>query len=258
MQWSMTDNWINSLLGAWLSSSLGEAAAAPPEDAAVTFGPPGPDGGPDPQAGRARRGINLHLMSIAPHPQSITRVERRTETQIVLRYLATSWAEQREEAEALLCKLAFHLLGSGAGGPDGQSEIVVETPPPPPELLAALGLPPRPALMLGLSLVRVESRPPARRVAHPPIIRAEPSESLSGTLIGPDEQPIAAAQVEFPAVGRVTETDRTGRFHFTGVPASPAGQTIRVRARGIERSFRLPASAEGGAWTLRMSFGEEG
>jgi hypothetical protein len=197
-------------------------------------------------------------MSIAPHPQSITRAERRTETQIVLRYLATSWAEQRDEAESLLCKLAFHLLERGAGGPDGRSEIVVEAPPPPLELLAALGLPPRPALMLGLTLVHVESQAPARRVAHPPIIRAELSESLAGILIGPDEQPIAAAQVEFPALGRITETDHTGRFRFTGVLADPTGQTIRVRARGIERSFRLPASAEGGPWTLRMSFGEEG
>jgi hypothetical protein len=258
MQWSMSDNWINPLLGGWLSSSLGEAGATAQGGIAVTFGPPGADGGPVAQAGRAQRGINLHLLSIAPHAQATTRMERRTESQIVLRYLATSWAEQSDAAEALLCMLAFHLLGRGAHGPDGRSEIVVESTPPPLEVLTGLGLPTRPALMLGLPLVHVEDMKPARRVAHPPIIRAEISETLWGTLVGPDELPIAAAQVEFPAFGRVTETDPAGQFRFAGVPADRAGQAIRVRARGVERSFQLLAGGDGGPLTLRMSFGEDG
>jgi hypothetical protein len=185
-------------------------------------------------------------------------MEHRTESQLVLRYLATSWAEQSDDAESLLCMLAFHLLGRGADGPDGRSEIMVETTPPPLEILTALGLPPRPALMLGLPLMHVEVMEPARRVAHPPIVRTEVSETLWGTLVGPDEQPIAAAQVEFLAFGRVTETDRAGQFRFAGVPADPAGQTIRVRARGVERTFQLPVGGDGGPLTLRMSFGEEG
>jgi hypothetical protein len=257
MQWSMSDNWINPLLGEWLSSLLAEPATAQGE-LAVTFGPPGADGGPAAQAGRARRGINLHLLSIAPHARATTRMERRTESQLVLRYLATSWAEQSDVAASLLCTLAFRLLGRGASGPDGRSEIVVETTPPPLELLTGLGLPPRPALMLALPLVHVESMEPARRVMHPPILRTEVSAPLWGTLLGPDDLPIAAALVEFPALGRVTETDRTGQFRFAGVPADTAGQTIRVRARGVERSFRLPAGGDGDPLTLRMSFGEEG
>ncbi|HWU85926.1 MAG TPA: carboxypeptidase-like regulatory domain-containing protein [Kofleriaceae bacterium] len=252
MQWSMSDNWIHPVLGTWLTSLLGE------DGTAVTFGPPGPDGGPASQAGRARRGINLHLLSIAPHERATTRGERRTESQLVLRYLATGWAEQIDVAESLLCTLAFQLLGRGASGPDGRSEIVVETTPPPFELLAALGLSPRPALLLGLPLVHVETTEPARRVTQPPIIRGELAEALWGTLVGPDDVPIASAQVELPALGRITETDRTGQFRLAGVPADLAGQTIRVRARGIERSFRLSAGGGGGPLTLRMSFAEEG
>lgn len=258
MQWSMTDNWINPRLGTWLSSLLGETATPLQGEIAVTFGPPGPDGGPASQAGRAKQGVNLHLLSIAPHVQATTRVERRTESQIVLRYLATSWAEQSDTAESLLCTLAFQLLGRGASGPDGRSEIVVEATPPPFEVLAALGLPPRPALMLGLPLVHVEVAQAARRVAHPPIVRSEVSGTLWGILLGPDDSPIAAAQVEFPAFGRVTETDPAGQFRFTSVPADLADQTIRVRARGVERTFRLAAAGDGGPLTLRMSFAEEG
>ena len=256
MQWSISDNWISPRLGAWISSLLSEAGTPPPGDIAVTFGPAGPDGGPAAQAGRKPQGINLHLLSIAPQTQAAARGERRTESQLVLRYLVTSWAEQSELSDALLCMLAFHLLGRGAGGPDGRSEIVVEAPPL--EILAALGLPPRPALTVGLPLVHVEVAEPARRVAHPPIVRAEASSTLRGILLGPDELPIAAAQVELPAFGRIAETDHAGQFRITGVPANLADRTLRVRARGIERSFRLSAGSDRGPLTLRMSFAEEG
>jgi hypothetical protein len=75
--------------------------------------------------------------------------------------------------------------------------------------------------------------------------------------VGPNEAPIAAAHVELPALGRITETDPAGRFRFVGVPAKRADQTLRVRARGLERTFRL---ADGGddTVTLRMSLKEEG
>jgi hypothetical protein len=261
MQWSMSDNWINSRLGAWIASLLSEATTPPPAELAVTFGPPGPDGGPAPQAGRKQQGINLHLLGIAPHAEATTRgehrSERRIEAQIVLRYLVTSWADQAEAADALLCALAFHLLGRGAGGPDGRSEITVEATPPL-EVLTALGLPPRPALMMGLPLVHVEVAEPARRVAHPPIVRTEVAATLWGLLLGPDDLPIAGAQVELPAFGRIAETDPAGQFRITGVPANPADRTIRVRARGVERTFRMPAGGDGGPLTLRLSFAEEG
>lgn len=257
MQWSISDTWIDTPLGAWISSLLSEVTALPPADIAVTFGPPGPDGGPAAQAGRKQQGINLHLLSVAPHAQATTRGERRTESQLVLRYLVTSWAEQRELAESLLCTLAFHLLGRGASGPDGRSEVGVEAAPPP-EVLAALGLPPRPALTVALPLVHVEVEAPARRVMHPPIVRAEASSALRGILLGPDDVPIAAARVELPAFGRITETDEAGHFRFTGVPASLADRTIRVRARGVEKAFQLPAGGDGDSLTLRMTFAEEG
>jgi hypothetical protein len=257
MQWSITDTWIDPILESWLSSLFGEAAAARRGEVAVAFGPPGPDGGPAAQPGRAAQGINLHLLSVAPHARATTRVERRTESRLVLRYLATSWAEQRDVADAMLCELAFHLLGRGATGPDGQSEIEVETTPPAAEVLTALGVPPRPALVLGLSLVHVEAPAPAPRVTRPPAIRGAPSGTLWGKLVGPDELPVAGAHVELPVFGRSAETDPVGEFRFFGVPADPAGQTVRVRARGVVRSYRLPAARGDGPLTVRMSFGEE-
>lgn len=257
MQWSMSDNWINSRLGTWISSLLSEATTSPPAELAVTFGPPGPDGGPAPQAGRKEQGINLHLLGIAPHAEATTRSERRIEAQIVLRYLVTSWAEQAELADALLCALALHLLGRGAGGPDGRSEIIVEATPPL-QVLTGLGLPPRPALMMGLPLVHVEVTEPARRVAHPPLVRTEAAATLWGLLLGPDDLPISGAQVELPVLGRIAETDPAGQFRITGVPANLADRTIRVRARGVDRTFRVPAGGDGGPLTLRLSFAEEG
>lgn len=179
MQWSMSGDWIHGALGAWLATLFARSGAAPAGDVAVVFGLPGPDGGPASADGAARtapQGINLHLLSIAPHAQATTRTARRTESQLVLRYLATCWAAHPDNAEALLCTLAFHLLERGAGGPDGHSEIVVEPVPPALDVLAALGLRPRPALVFTIPLVHVDEPEPARRVEHPPIVRAEPRD----------------------------------------------------------------------------------
>ena len=151
-------------------------------DAAVTFGPPSPDGGPSGAAARASRGINLHLLSIAPAPEAPLRGERRIELQIALRYLATSWAEERDAAD-LLCTLVFHLLSPGVRGPDQQGEIALETAPPPQEVLSALGLPPRPAVVLQVPLFHVEEPPFAPRVTEAPYrSRTGIAEGLRGRL----------------------------------------------------------------------------
>lgn len=262
MQWSISDTWIEPHLGAWISSLVADAAA--PSDAtagggvlAVAFGPPGPDGGPAAQAGRAPRGINLHLLSVAPSERAPARLERRTELRLALRYLATSWAEVRADADALLCALAIRLLGRGADGPDGRSEVVVETAPPPLEVLAALGVPPRPALSISLSLDHVEIAAARPRVVQP-VVRSGPAAALRGRLLGPGEVPIAAAQVELPSLGRSAETDPAGYFQIVGVPAELQDRVVRVRARGVDHTFRLPASGDGGPLTLRLGFAEEG
>jgi hypothetical protein len=257
VQWSMSGNWISPLLGEWLSSLLRKAAATLAADLVVTFGAPGADGGPPAQAGRAKRGVNLHLLSVAPHEQATARTERRTESRLVLRYLVTTWAEQSDVADSLLCALAFCLLGPGAPGPDGRSEVSVDGTPPL-DVFQALAVPPRPALIVGLPLVHVDEPAPARRVLHPPIVRAELAEALSGRLVGTDDLPIAAAQVEFPALGLVTQTDPDGWFRFARLPVTLDGLTIRVRARGVVRTFQLSDMAADRSVTLQMTFGEEG
>jgi hypothetical protein len=247
MQWSISHGWINPVLGEWLAGLLAETAKSAARRS-ITFGPPGSDGGPGAEVERSAEGCNLHLLSIAPHERATALEERRTETHLVLRYLVTSWAPSRDDADAVLCTLAIALLARGANGPDGRSDITVETAPPPVELWAALALP----------LMHVESLESARRVTQPPIIRGFPAERLSGVLVGPNEVPIAGARVDLPAYGRVTETDRQGHFEFVGVPPELVGQLVRVRARGIERSFQVTAERVRAPLVLRMSFGEEG
>jgi hypothetical protein len=257
MQWSISQGWINPVLGEWLTGLVAETSK-PTARPSITFGPPSSDGGRGAEAERSAEGFNMHLLSITPHAQATTRDERRTETQLVLRYLITSWAQSRDAADALLCTLAIALLVHGATGPDGRSDIIVETAPPPVELWAALGVPPRPALLLALPLMYAEALESARRVTQPPIIRGGPAERLFGVLVGPNEVPIAGAQVDLPAYGRVTETDRQGHFEFVGVPSKLVGQLVRVRARGVERSFQVKAERMHAPLVLRMSFGEEG
>jgi hypothetical protein len=230
MQWSMSDTWISPALAAWLASLVDDSAG--PGEVVVAFGAPGSDGGPPAPTGRGVQGINLHLLSVAPHAQAVTRGERRTESQLVLRYLATSWAAARDTADALLCALTFRLLGRGATGPDGQSDVVVDTAPPALELFGALGIAPRPAIVFALPLVQVEVIEPGRRVIHPPVVHAGIADTLWGRLIGADERPIAAAQVEFPSLGRVTQTD-------------PMGQSNSLVCLRISRARRYASAREG-------------
>jgi hypothetical protein len=255
MQWSISE--FNPALAAWLSSVLASAAAVL-GDLAISFGPPGPDGGPPAQSGRAAQGINLHLLSVAPNPRATAHIELRTESRLVLRYLATGWAAHRDAADLVVCALAFGLLGAGAAGPDGQSDIIVDVVPPALGLFAALGIAPQPALAFELPLVQIDAVAPARRVLHPPVVQAGLAAALSGIVLGPDELPIAAAQIEFPMLGRVTQTDPLGQFRFVGIPADFAGQTLRVSARGIACSYQLAGGSDGGSVTLRMSFAEGG
>ena len=55
---------------------------------------------------------------------------------------------------------------------------------------------------------------------------------LSGTVLGPDDAPIAAAEVRVGGTSGVTRTDPAGRYSLTGLPAGT--QLLEVRKIGYE------------------------
>lgn len=100
-------------------------------DIDVAFGPP------DQLAGK--RAVSLYLLALAdPLPVWVNRELTR---RIALRYLVTTWAEQEEEAHALLGTLVFAAME--------KREYELNLAEIPATLWTALGIAPRPPLRCG-------------------------------------------------------------------------------------------------------------
>lgn len=176
------------------------------------------------------RGVSLYLLGIGERPPA--RGAERPPLQVWLRYLVTTWAPDRRDAQGLLLELAFAAMEDEA--------MQLDLEPLPADLWAALGARPQPSFLLRLPLRRerpVEAAPP---VLWP--LRVEPGRSigLEGLVLGPREIPIAGASVEIPALQRQTRTDRRGRFRFARLPGPPVRTELVVRAKG--RSISLTVS----------------
>lgn len=209
---------------------LAEWAAAVLEGPRIELSPPGEGGDGS--------GISLYLMDLRHAPAA--RGGERPPRQVVLRYLVTAWADEPTEAHRLLGELAFAAM---------EADLEVELDPLPLELWRAFGVLPRPAFVLRMPLRRERPKPAVPRVRQPLVLRAEPTASLSGAVIGPGEMPIAGARVELPAIARSTHTDHRGRFAFAAVPASGT-RTVRVTAKG--REISVAAGAEEGPLLIRL------
>jgi hypothetical protein len=105
---------------------------------------------------------------------------------------------------------------------------------------SAFGIPPRPSFVLRVPL-RVER--PEERAKPVRLIKLEglPVATLQGSVLGPDDVPIAGATVEAPALQRWATTDDHGRFVLTGLPQAAQNRLV-VNAKGK----RIEVSPEGG------------
>jgi Carboxypeptidase regulatory-like domain len=226
------------------------------DGAAIVVGPVrATDGAPS-----SPKGVRLQLLTLAPEaraPNARNNVERDAEFRVQLRYIATAWAEDDNAANDLLCKLAFRLLDAGAQHSPATLEVEVEPGPPPHGLWPALGIPARPALILALPLIWSKKRAAAPRVMSPVVVRAGVASGLRGSVVGPNGSPVAGARVEWPAFALFTETDADGHFAFARVPAEYGGQEVRVCARGVEQTVRLPKTSPGDPLILQLTFNQE-
>ena len=211
-------------------------------------------------APRAAQGIHLRLLSVSPDrrdPQQRGARERAVELRLRLRFLATAWADTEVAAADLVCKLAFRLLDMARPGAGQALLAELEDEPVPAALWSALGTPARPSIVLSVPLVWAKKQEVAPRVTSPPRVEAAGSHALLGSVIGPDNSPIAGALVEWPSLHLVCETNVDGLFAFRAVPAEFTRDEIRVRARGIEQSFQVARSDRSSAVTLQLRFTEE-
>jgi hypothetical protein len=179
-----------------------------------------------PRAGESWRGISLYLLELVQ--RAPPRTTRRPPLQLWLRYLVTTWSDRPEDAHRMLSDLVFAAME--------HSDFDVETDPIGVALWNALGLPPRPAFVLGMPLRRERPEPAGVLVRRPLVVKSSPLEPFHGVILGPGDVPLAAARVHIPALRLHAESDARGRFAFPAVPADPREKLLVVKARGREVS----------------------
>lgn len=109
-----------------------------------------------------QRLVNLHALALTPHPTS--RDLRAPQVRFDLRVLVTAWASDPLAAHQDLCDLAF----AATDAPTFQLDLDALTDLP----WAALGIGPRPALLLRVPLQRQLTLAPAPRVREPLVVSA--------------------------------------------------------------------------------------
>jgi len=175
--------------------------------------------------------INFYLFDLLNTPRPRTGSQRPA-TQVTLRYLATVTSPEPENERRLASELMFEAIDN--------TDLDIEPDPVPLPLWLALGLPPRPAFVFRIGLLRQtqeEHAPVVRKLE----VRSAAIVGMNGRVIGPGDAPVMNAVVEMPTLRRSARTDSAGRFAFSTVPAEPQEVELVVRARGKEMSVRTSA-----------------
>jgi hypothetical protein len=189
-------------------------------DAAVHLGPPPPF--------TPGHGVAIRLLDITPQP--VPRERRYRRLHASLRYLVTAWADDDATAHRLLGRLTFAAMQ--------HPTIELRPEPPPVALWQALGLAPRPGLLLECrafhDMPEDDDSIPVRRT----IFASTPDARLDGRVVGADGRPVDRATVAVPKYHLRAETDDAGRFHLPPLPRNERA-TLVVHANGQQQAIDL-------------------
>lgn len=200
---------IDQRLSEWVGSVLAE-------DIEVSLLPPARTGD--------KKIVGLYLKDILPSAPA--RGTRRPPLQVMLRYLVTAWSKSPEEAHQVLGRLLFAAME--------HAEYEVDLEPIPAQVWTAFGTIPMPAFLLRLPLRVERPEKPAALIRSPIEVQQSPLGRMAGTVMGPEQIPLANARVELATHNLVARTDAKGRFSFPTVPTEPALKKVRIVARGRE------------------------
>ncbi|WBB76243.1 carboxypeptidase-like regulatory domain-containing protein [Micromonospora sp. WMMD1128] len=190
----------------WLTGTAGEP---------VPVGPPRDD-----PAG----GLTVWPLELRPARQTASGGTAREPYRFVVRLLVSGGGP------AALPALDRVLAAAAEGG---HAELVLAAGDP--ALWRALGVAPRPALLLDVPVRIDRPTPTAPPVRQPLQLRQLELRTLDGRVVGPQGQPLAAMRVELVGTAQATETDAAGRFRLVGVPHDPDAPDRPVRIRLIGR-----------------------
>jgi len=112
-----------------------------------------------------------------------------------------------------------------------------------PETWQALGVPARIAVLAEVPVQVGRVTPAVPRVRSELELREVPLRPLAGRVVGPGGVALAGVRVEAVGLGHTADTDRSGAFAFT---ALPAGQPVRLQitGRGLRYHAEVTATAE--------------
>src|SRR5262245_27566205 len=167
-----------------------------------------------PTAAQPGTGVGLYLLGMESRPP-LRGTEGPPPLQVGLRYLVTTWSDNPEQAHRLLGQLVLAALAD--------ADLEVDLEPLPAAFWAAFQVPPQPAFVL-LAVLRQERPAPAVKLVRQLRLDSSGLAQLAGTVVGPEDVPLAAASVELPALNLAAVTDWRGRFAVAAVPRGPPGK----------------------------------
>jgi hypothetical protein len=176
--------------------------------------------------------VGLHLFEIEELPPA--RAEERRLVQVRLGYLVTTSGDDVALAHKRLGDLLFAALTHPDYG--------VRFPRDVGEFWRAAGVSPRAAFILTVPLRQTVEREAAPPVQEGLRVEGVRSRAMEGILLGPGDVPISDAFIELLSLALTTRSDTRGRFRFAAIPATPAKQQLRVRAKARDFPFTVDSS----------------
>lgn len=190
---------------------------------------------PPADSGGAMPCVHLYLLDLLPDAPGAA-IGRTPAMQIGLRYLVTTSGATPLESHRMLGTLVFAAME--------HPEFKVELDPPAPAFWSALGVLPRPAFMLRVSLRQPRKESRAGPVRNPVEVRRTALTALEGVLLGPGERPVCNARIELGLSQLTAFTDASGRFRFEAVPAEPLRKRLQIRAKGYEQVVEVEQAGD--------------
>jgi hypothetical protein len=152
-------------------------------------------------------------------------VSRREPYRFGVRYLVTATGPNP-------LRLLDRVLAAAVAA--GEPEILLAAGDP--ALWQAFAAAPRPALLVDVPAQLAYTPQTAPPVLHPLRIKHIARRTLTGLVVGPGDEPLAAMRVEVAGTPYATHTDAQGRFTVAGVP-----EAAEVRLRLVGRGQTLTA-----------------
>jgi hypothetical protein len=190
--------------------------------------------------------VHLLLQRLSDSTGSRARTGRPVPRRLELGYFVAASGRDPAQAHRTLGELLFAALDRVE-----QGEWRVSFEAPAAELWSALSLPPLPAFLLHVPLVRERPAPPVK-MARELVMKVSPAVPFEGVLLGPADVPLADVLVELGGLDQRTRTDGSGRFRFGAVPPDFRRHPLRVHAKGRAYDLAAGAAPPGAPCVIRL------